>query len=310
MVLAAIPVVMFMMHSIYKHYMEVREELIDPARVPTDRRPGNQHMVLYVSDIDPATLRALRYARSIRPSSLDAITNNETIRDAWAGLAPDVPLEVLSSGSLSSTVKGRLRAQRDRLSDDDFLTLVIPELFESSSLIKVLQHPAMFRLKTSLLREPGIQVLDIPVVRDKALVVDPNREPARNYVVILVAHVDNRTLHAIEYAETLRATDVRAVSFDLDPTTTEQLGNDWLTYRIPHQLEILSSPSRDIGESLRIFVRGLKPDGIEKVVTVVVPEFVVEKKRHQILHKHTPLVVKRKLLFEKGVVVVSVPYFI
>jgi amino acid transporter len=310
MIISAIPVVMFAMHSVNKHYLEVREELVDPARVPVDRRPGNQHMLIYVHAMNAATMRAVRYARSIRPSSLVAVTLDEGVREEWQRIVTDIPLETLSGGSLISSVRKRLQEQRRDLSDDDFLTLVVPELFASRSWLGVLLHPQLFRLKTTLLREPGVQLLDIPVVEQDVKEVDPNRDPARNYVVVLVAHVDNRTLHAIEYAETLRATDVRAVSFDLDPETTEQLGNDWLTYRIPHPLEISASPSRDIGVSLRNYVRELRPDGIERVVTVVIPEFVVEKKRHQLLHKHTPLVVKRKLLFERGVVVVSVPYFI
>jgi hypothetical protein len=57
-------------------------------------------------------------------------------------------------------------------------------------------------------------------------------------------------------------------------------------------------------------VRRFNPDGIERVVTVVIPEFVVGKRRHNILHGQTGLLVKRHLLFERGVVVVSVPYFI
>jgi hypothetical protein len=310
MVLSAIPFVMFIMNSINKHYMEVREELVDPARVPADRRPGNQHMVIYVHEINAATMRAVRYARSIRPNTLYALSRTDAIRQEWEGLYPDVPLETVPAGPLTKTVKERLREQRKDLSDDDFLTLVVPEVFPSRSWLSVLLRPTLLRLKTTMLREPGVQVLNIPVVEEDIQAVDPNREPARNYVVVLVAHVDNRTLNAIEYAETLRATEVRAVSFDLDPETTEQLGNDWLTYRIPHPLEIEASPSRDIGVSLRNYVRNFEPDGIERVVTVVIPEFIVQQKRHQLLHKHTPLVVKRKLLFEQGVVVVSVPYFI
>jgi hypothetical protein len=38
------------------------------------------------------------------------------------------------------------------------------------------------------------------------------------------------------------------------------------------------------------------------------PEFVVPTRRHQILHGQTALIAKRHLLFERGVVAVSVPY--
>jgi hypothetical protein len=53
--------------------------------------------------------------------------------------------------------------------------------------------------------------------------------------------------------------------------------------------------------------RHLEPDGKNRVVTVV-PEFVVSSWRHQLLHGQTALFIKRRLLFEKGVVAVSVPY--
>jgi hypothetical protein len=43
-------------------------------------------------------------------------------------------------------------------------------------------------------------------------------------------------------------------------------------------------------------------------VTVIIPEFVVQKTRHQLLHGQTALIVKRHLLFERGVVLASVPY--
>jgi hypothetical protein len=68
------------------------------------------------------------------------------------------------------------------------------------------------------------------------------------------------------------------------------------------------SPFRDIGASLTDYVRRFKPDGVKRVVTVIIPEFVVPRRRHQILHGQTALIVKRHLLFEPGVVVVSVPY--
>jgi hypothetical protein len=56
------------------------------------------------------------------------------------------------------------------------------------------------------------------------------------------------------------------------------------------------------------YIERFRPDGIDRVVTVVLPEFVVSKMRHQLLHGQTALLVKRHLLFERGVVVASVPY--
>jgi hypothetical protein len=124
----------------------------------------------------------------------------------------------------------------------------------------------------------------------------------------LISAVHNAVLEAIEYAEMLNPTDLRAVSFGLDPEETEQLGDRWLEARVPHPLEIEESPYRDLGESVVRYIKRFSPDGVDRVVTVVIPEFIVAKQRHQVLHGHTALIVKRRLLFEKGVVVVSVPY--
>lgn len=160
-----------------------------------------------------------------------------------------------------------------------------------------------------MLRLRNVQLLNIPMVIDEIdPAVDETIEPARNDVLVLVSGVSNSTLQAIEYAESLHATDIRAISFGLDPEGTEELGNLWLEARIPHPLEIEASPFRDIGLSLRDYIRQLGADGVNRMVTVIMPEFVVKKRRHQILHGQTALVVKRYVLFERGVAAVSVPY--
>jgi hypothetical protein len=182
-------------------------------------------------------------------------------------------------------------------------------VLERRGLLEVIRRPRIHRLKAKLNGEPGIQVMDVPVLKERiAIHLDQAQEPVRNYVCVLVSGVHNATLTAIEYAETLQATDIRCVTFALDPERSEQLGNRWLDERIPHPLEIEDAPFRDIGTSLVQFIRQFNPDGIERVVTVVIPEFVVNKPYHHLLHGHTALLMKRHLLFEPGVVVVSVPY--
>jgi len=142
--------------------------------------------------------------------------------------------------------------------------------------------------------------------------VDPGRddteEPARNYVVVLVSGVHNATLQAIECAETLTPTDLRAVSFGLDPrprrsweTTGFAVASRFRWNSTSHRIETwagllfhtLSSfePTDEIGSSPSSF-----------------PEFVAGKLRHQFLHGQTALLAKRHFLFESGVVVASVPY--
>jgi amino acid transporter len=309
-VVCALPLIILLMRSIKHHYSDVATQLGHPDRRPLDRRPGDHSMVILVERADSATARAIGYVRSTRPREASAITFDTTTAAAFRRMAPEIPLTVLDDGGkFSESIKAHLAERRRSLPPGDFLSLVIPELLEHRGLWEILRRPRLHRLKMSFLGERDIQLIDLPVVRED---IDPSRdetkEPARNYVVVLVAGFHNATLQAIEYAETLNATDLRAVSFGIDPAATEKLGDEWLRLGPAVPLEMEESPYRDLGRSLADYIDQFRPDGIDRVVTVVLPEFIVRKFRHHLLHGQTAFLAKRHLLFERGVVVASVPY--
>jgi amino acid transporter len=309
-VVAAIPLLMLVMRGIHRHYSDMSDQLASPARRPVDRRMGDHSMIILVERLNPAVERAVAYVRSVRPRSATAVTFDAATLGSFEELAPGIPISLLERGSgMTQAIKDHLADLRTSLPAGDFCTLVIPELLERPSLWEILRRPRTHRLKASFLAERGVQLLNVPLLRKD---VDPSRNqaqlPARNYVIVLVAGVHNATLQAIEYGETLGPTDLRALSFGLDPVETSRLADEWMSYKIPVPLELEDSPYRDIGLSLASYIRRLDPDGLNRVVTVVIPEFVVGKMRHQFLHGQTALLVKRHLLFERGVVVASVPY--
>lgn len=309
-VVAAIPLMILFMRSVNTHYSEVGRQLAHPDRRPSDRRAGHQSMVILVEHADVATARAVGLVRSVRPRSAAAITFDPASANAFRRMAPDIPLTLLDGDhDEAGAIKVHLRNRRKEIPADDFQSLVIPELLQHRGLTEIIRRPRLHKLKAAFLKEPGVQIVDLPIFReDIDPMFDDTHEPIRNYCVVLVSGVHNATLQAIEYAESLGPSDLRAVSFDLDPTATEKLAEDWLSHEVQAPLELHESPFRDIGQSLVQYVRGLKPDGVSRLVTVVLPEFIVEKTRHQFLHGQTALLVKRHLLFEKGVVVASVPY--
>jgi amino acid transporter len=309
-VVAATPLLMLLMRSIHRHYMDVVRQLDHPDRRPRDRRQGDHSMVILVNRVDAATAHAVGYVRSTRPRQVSAITFEGSNAAAFKRMAPEMPIVVLErKGSTAGSIMAYLAESRKKLSPDDFYSLVIPELLARRNLWEILRHPRLHRLKASFLGAEGVQIIDIPLFKGD---IDPARdetqEQARNNVVVLVSGVNNATLQAIEYAETLSPTDLRAVSFGLDPAETAKLADQWLEYKIQVPLELEDSPYRDIGQSLVNYLKGFRLDDSDRVVTVVIPEFVVGKLRHHLLHGQTALLVKRHMLFEKGVVVASVPY--
>lgn len=309
-VIVALPLIMFTMHSVNKHYTELRQKLAMPERRPVRRRAGDHHVLIYVPAVNAAAARALGYARSMRPSSLRAVTLDDSHHAAWNRLAPDVPLTTLrGGGSERERVKRAVAIVRAEIPEHDFLTVMIPEVLKRKGLWEIVRRSRLHRLKASLLYERDVQVLDVPIVRAEIdPTIDEAKEPARNNAILLVADVNNATLQALEYAETLRPSNIRAVSFGLDPEATGTLGQKWLDAGIPHPLEIEAAPFRDLGSALADYIKQFRPDGQDRIVTVVLPEFVVSKFRHHLLHGQTALSVKRHLLFERGVVLASVPY--
>ena len=309
-VVTAIPLLMLLMRGIHRHYSDVVAQLAHPERRPADRRGGDHSTVILVDRVDAATARAVGYVRSIRPRDAAAITFDKASAAAFKRMAPDVPLTVLDpKEGVSEAIKAYLSERRQELPANDFLSLVIPEMLKRKGLWEILRRPRVHRLKASFLGERDVQIIDLPVLRDD---VDPARdetqEHGRHYAVVLVSGVHNATLQAIEFAESLSPTDVTAVSFGLDPDATEALAEQWTTSGAQVPLELHESPYRDIGQPITEYVKQYRPDGTERVVTVVIPEFVVTKMRHQFLHGQTALLIKRHLLFQKGVVVASVPY--
>ena len=309
-VVVSVPLVMLLMRAIHKHYTNVARELAHPARRPPDRRAGDHSVCILVEHVDASVAHAIGYVRSISPRRVTAVTFDRSTASHFEMLAPEIPIAVLDTrGGRADAIKTHLAEERKKLPAEDFYSLVVPELLRRRGLWEVLRRPRIHRLKAAFLPERGVQLVSIPIFRsDLDALRDQTQEPARNYVVVLVSGVHNATLQAIEYAETLNPTDLRAVSFGLDPGETDKLAEQWMSYQVQAPLELEDSPYRDIGQSLVTYIQRFAPDGIDRVVTVVIPEFVVGTMRHQLLHGQTALLVKRHLLFEPGVVVASVPY--
>jgi amino acid transporter len=85
--------------------------------------------------------------------------------------------------------------------------------------------------------------------------------------VVVVDELDRKTIHALQYAKTLRAQDVQAVHFLRDHEDPEALTARWVELRIDVPLKIVTSDG-DVGSCLAGFV-GALPDGSD--VNVIIP---------------------------------------
>jgi hypothetical protein len=101
---------------------------------------------------------------------------------------------------------------------------------------------------------------------------------------------------------------LEAVTVNVDDDETAALLAEWERREIPVKLKILDSPYREITRPILLYVRELRSDNPNDVVTVYIPEYVVGRWWEQLLHNQSALRLKSRLLFTPGVMVTSVPW--
>jgi amino acid transporter len=311
-VIIAVPLIVLMFKAINRHYKSVAGQLRLPEGRPRQLR-GTRAVVL-VKDVDGATMRALGYARSLRPLDVRAIhvgggEHARLIAAAWEEHRLVTPLEIIpgDSNDLIDPIRNYLRGMN--VAEDEVLTVVMPEIYESKGRREFLRRRRALLLKAGLLFERRVVVTDVPVLADEGHEnVDRPIVPTRTIALVLVSAVHNATLRALEYARSLSPTELRAVSFNVDHDETMRVVNEWANSVADVPLEAIDSPYREVTRPLVKYAKQLHASMPDSVVSVIVPEFVVRHWWHQFLHNQTALGIKYALVFEPGIVVTSVPY--
>jgi amino acid transporter len=312
-VIASIPVIVAFLYGIYRHYETVRRHLHSgAARIG---QPAENKVVLVVTELDAAVAEALGYIRSFRPREFypvyvgaRPVKEVEMLWDAMCrGSGPKIT--VLGSGGAGAVLKFVRRIRRER---DDFITVVIPELFRKRSLLHAaLARRLTFWLKVRLLSQPGVVISNAPVLREGSDLVAVDARPLiphRVEALVFVGDVNDAVVRAVNYALSLDAAETRAVYVALEAgENLDEKLRKWTEYQMPVPLQIVEGPFRDLGPPVLEEVRRVTADR-KAVAAVIMPEFLVSQWWHRLLHNNRGLFIKRLLLFEPRVILSSVPY--
>lgn len=180
MVLVLIPLIAAMMWAIAHHYRNVQDALTAPWRMPTrDRplpapRPGPPVVVVPVSRLDRATLRAVAFARSISPDVTavhitDDPEQGDALKERWDGQIADVPLVIVES-PYRALLPPLLAYIEEKDSQDRGrpITVVLSEFVPHHFWEYFLHNQTAFRLKLRLFFRPNTIVVDVPYHLDTA----------------------------------------------------------------------------------------------------------------------------------------------
>jgi amino acid transporter len=302
----AIPLLVGAMLGVRRHYDRFARRLRAGTAAVAAAPDVTNTTLLVVESLDDATREALWLTRAIAPDGFRAVhvptrSTDPGIRPRWFRFEEDLPkLELLdpSAGAADAVLEQVWRLPRG---EGDFVTVVIPELFRSASVLDQVRRPLELSLKLRLLAEPGVIVTDVPVMPDAH-----RPSPQRLAVRVIVADVNAASMRAINYARALGVGDTMAVHFAFNSDDAADIRRQWALQGPPLRLEVDEAPYRDLGQPLVHYVRALTADP-ETAVLIVMPELVT-RGWARLLHNQRALYIKRLLLVEPGVILASVPY--
>lgn len=183
------------------------------------------------------------------------------------------------------------------------LIIVLVTKFTKGAWLVVLAMPLIFLLMRAISRHYAKVRQELATTdRDKMIL------PARVHALVLVSRIHKPTLRALAYARATRPTVLEAIMVNVDDDETSALQDEWERRAIPVQLKVLDSPYREITRPILSYVKDLRSDSPNDLVTVYIPEYVVGHWWEALLHNQSALRLKGRLFFSPGVMVTSVPW--
>ena len=163
-----IPSMMFIFVSINRHYTRIGSFLkIEEGYVA----PRQTHLVIVlVGSVNKGVLQAVKYAESLRPDKLLALSvvgspeESAKLDADWAKHNLTIELDMITDEyrDITDSVLRRINELDDETSDD-LITVVIPE-FVTSFRSKWLHNQSALLIKAKLLNRPNTVVTSVPIV--------------------------------------------------------------------------------------------------------------------------------------------------
>ena len=157
------------MRAIQGHYAKVRQELRILPNDPAGALPSATHGVVLIAQLHRPALRAIAYAKASRHTTLTAVGVKieapaaRELQRRWSELTIGVPLVILDSpyrdivGPVMEYVKSV-----HRNSPRDVVVMYVPEYIVGRWWEQFLHNRSTSRLRSLLLRTPGVVVAAVP----------------------------------------------------------------------------------------------------------------------------------------------------
>ncbi|MFI2709337.1 APC family permease [Micromonospora sp. NPDC018662] len=131
-------------------------------------------------------------------------------------------------------------------------------------------------------------------------------QQVRHLVIVPVARLNRASLRALAYAASLGRPTL-AVHIAPEEVEADRFRDQWRAWGDHLRLETIVSPYRSVIGPLAHYLEALHATRPELTLTVIVPEVVLRRRRHRLLHSRAEQRLRAALRALPGVVVTSVP---
>ncbi len=183
------------------------------------------------------------------------------------------------------------------------LVVVLVSKFAHGAWLALATMAGLYLLMLGISKHYDNVAAEVAITSDSDLAL-----PSRVRAVVLVLQVNLPVAKAIAFAKAVRPTSLTAVAVSVDDEETEQLLLEWNKQDFGVPLRVIASPYRETSGPFLKYVADLRSENPRDVVSVYIPDFVVGHWWENMLHNQTSLLIRTRLHFMKGVMIISVPY--
>lgn len=320
-VVILIPVLVLMFVSIHRHYQRVERERV--ADLPI--HPGDIHhrLIVPIAELNSAAQQSLAYARSFSEfvTAVHVAVDPQhiaSLQQAWnewqTSLSDRMQLEIIDgSGASRSFLRSLLNyiMSVNMQHPGDTLTVILPEAVSRSRLMRLFENRAILQLKFALYFRTDIVVTNVSQEMGAGEIPTRPRD-IRHRLLVPIAGLDRVAIQSIAYARSI-SPQVVAAHVSIDASDTEAIRQSWERFRarLPKEEEtklvVIESPYRSLLRPLLSYIDTLHKLHPNDILTVILPEFIVDHWWQRILHNQTAAQVKTALLSRPGIVVTNIP---
>ncbi len=136
------------------------------------------------------------------------------------------------------------------------------------------------------------------------------KEQPEKHILLPIESVNKSFVKAFNYALTLGGS-IEVYHVSTDPAVTEKLKKQFAALGTDAQLVIEEAPYRNVNETLLNHVdQRMNELKKHEMLTVVLPQFVIRRRWHYLLHNQTSLLLRSSLIKRRNVAIISIPYII